>query len=123
MKFKLEGIAELAKALRKYDRDIGRAYARGLNGVAEAIFDDADETVPVDTGALKASGDYWVEGTGWNAVGYVGYGLQVEGFTRIPANYAVYQHDLPFERKWLADAVENQADNASNLFWQAIASI
>lgn len=121
MKFKLEGIAELAKALRKYDRDIGRAYARGLNGVAREIWKEANDFVPVDTGALRASGDFWVEGTGWSAVGYVGYGLDVEGFTRIPANYAVYQHDAPFEVRYLENAVEYLEDEVSHIFWQHIA--
>jgi hypothetical protein len=123
VKFKLEGIAALSKALQKYDKDTGRAYARGLGGVARAIYVDADAMVPVDTGALRESGDYWIEGTGWRSVGYVGYGFAVEGFERTPANYAVFQHDLPFERKWLEDAVENQADDASYLFWQELSSV
>jgi len=123
MRFKLEGIAALDKALRKYDKDTGRAYARGLGAVAREIWKEANDLVPVDTGALRASGDYWIDGTGWNAVAYVGYGGPVEGFDRIPANYAVYQHDAPFERRWLEDAAENQADDASYLFWTEISGV
>lgn len=123
MKLKLEGIAALSKALSKYDRDTGRAYARGLGGVARAIYVDADSMVPVDTGALRESGDYWTEGNGWKSVGYVGYGFEVQGFARIPADYALFQHDEPFLRKWLEEAVENQADDAQYLFRQELSSV
>jgi hypothetical protein len=118
---KIQGIAALEKALKKYDKDTGRAYAKGLTGVAREIYKESQDFVPVDTGALRASGDYWTAGTGWNAVGYVGYGLDIDGYERIPANYAVYQHDEPFMVKYLEDAVDNQADDAIYLFWQAIA--
>ena len=123
MKYKLDGIAALDKALKKYDRDTGRAYAKGLEGVAREIYKESQFFVPVDTGALRASGGYWTTGNGWASVGIVGYGLEVEGYERVPANYAVFQHDEPFMRRWLEDAVENQADDASYLFWQAIASV
>ena len=81
---------------------------------------------PIDTGALRASGDYFVEGTGWNAVAVVGFGFPVSGFfkgnqERIPAEYAVYQHDDPYQNKYLEYAVDNRIDDASDLFWQELA--
>ena len=81
---------------------------------------------PIDTGALRASGDYYVEGTGWDAVAVVGYGFPVSGFfkgnvERNPSEYAVYQHDEPYEQKYLEYAIENKFDDIGFLFWQEIA--
>lgn len=127
-KFKLSGIRELEAALRRYDRDAGRAYARGLEGIATKILEDATELAPVDTGALRASGVHWIEGSGWNAVAWVGFGAEVEGYfdkhgrERIPANYAVYQHDEPYEVKYLEEAVEDNFDDLDLYFWQALVS-
>lgn len=127
MKAKVEGIKELEKALRQYHKDTGKAYARGLGGVARQILKDAVDITPVDTGALRASGDYFVEGSGWQATAVVGFGFPVSGFykdnrERVPAEYAVYQHDEPYEVKFLEIAVENNIDDAGYLFWQEIAS-
>jgi hypothetical protein len=127
MKVKVEGIKELEKALRQYHRDTGKAYAQGLGGVARQILKDALDITPVDTGALRASGDYFVEGSGWNAVAVIGFGFPVSGFykdgrERVPAQYAVYQHDEPYEVKYLEVAVDNNVDDASYFFWEAIAS-
>jgi hypothetical protein len=127
MKVKVEGIKELEKALLKYHKDTGKAYAQGLRGVARQIRKDSTALAPIDTGALRASGDYFVEGSGWDAVAVIGFGFPVSGFfkdgrERVPAQYAVYQHDEPYEVKYLEVAVDNNVDDASYFFWQAIAS-
>jgi hypothetical protein len=80
----------------------------------------------VDTGALKASGQWWIMGSGWNSVAVVGFGNPVTGFVkngrpRVPADYAVFQHDLPYERKYLEEAVNDIEDRATTLFWQILA--
>lgn len=126
-KFKLQGIKELEAALRRYDRDAGRAYARGLDGIATEILKDAIELAPIDTGALRASGIHWVEGSGWNAVAWVGFGAPVSGYfkgsrERVPAEYAVWQHDEPYEVKYLEKAVEDNFDDLDLYFWQALVS-
>jgi hypothetical protein len=128
MKAEILGIKELSKALRQYDKDTGKAFARGLGGVARQVLKEAVDITPVDTGALRASGDYFVQGTGWNAEAVVGFGFPVRGFykgnrERVPAEYAVYQHDEPYEVRFLEISAENNADWASDLFWQEIASV
>jgi len=126
MKFKLEGAKQLEKALLKYHKDQGKAFASVLPTIARDILAEAVPMAPIDTGALRASGDYFVEGTGWNAVAVVGFGFPVSGFfkgnrERIPAEYAVYQHDDPYQNKYLEYAVDNRIDDASDLFWQELA--
>lgn len=128
MKFKLEGVTALNKAMVRYHKDMGKAFANILPTVARDILAEAVPMAPIDTGALRASGDYFVEGSGWNAVAVVGFGFPVSGFfkgnrERIPAEYAVYQHDDPYQQKYLEYAVDNRIDDASDLFWQTMASI
>jgi hypothetical protein len=65
-------------------------------------------------------------GSGWNSVAVVGFGNPVTGFVkngrpRVPADYAVFQHDLPYERKYLEEAVNDIEDRATTLFWQILA--
>jgi len=126
MKIELTCIKELKKALKQEYKNMGDGFARGLGGVARQILNDAVDITPVDTGALRASGDYFVEGSGWNAVAVVGFGFPVTGYykgsrERVPSEYAVYQHDAPYEVKYLEISVDNNADDASYLFWQEIA--
>lgn len=128
MKAEILGIAELSKALRKYNQDTGKAFAAGLGGAARQVLKDAVDITPVDTGALRASGDYFVQGSGWNAEAIVGFGFPVRGYfkgnrERIPAEYAVYQHDEPYEVRFLEIAAENNTDDINYLAWQAIASV
>lgn len=127
MKVEITGIKELRKALKQEYKNMGEGFVRGLGGVARQLLNDAVEITPVDTGALKASGDYFITGVGWNAVAVVGFGFPVKGFfkgsrERIPSEYAVYQHDAPYEVKYLEIAVDNIIDDAGYLFWQEIAS-
>lgn len=128
MKAELLGIKELEKGFRQYNRDAGREFADQLPMVARMVLKDAVDITPVDTGALRASGDYFVQGSGWNAEAIVGFGFPVRGYfkgsrERIPAEYAVYQHDEPYEVRFLEIAAENNADDINYLVWQAIASI
>jgi len=123
VRFKLEGIAALDKALRKFDRDLGKKYAEGIGAVARLIWSESQDVTPVDTGALRASGDYWVEGSGWATVGYVGYGGPVEGFERVPAVYTTWVHDAPQNRRWLEDTATEQADEAGYLLYQYLSGV
>lgn len=125
MKYKVEGIAALERELRKYARDQGEAFVRGLGGVARQIHADAVLNAPIDTGALRASGVWFIQGRGMSAVAYVGFGAEVEGYfkngrPRIPAEYAVWQHDAPFEVRYLQNAVDDNFDDAAYLFWQEL---
>jgi hypothetical protein len=126
IKAKVEGIKELRAALAKYNKDSAKAYREGLAIVARELLRNAQFNTPVDTGALKASGQWWIMGSGWNSVAVVGFGNPVTGFVkngrpRVPADYAVFQHDLPYERKYLEEAVNDIEDRATTLFWQILA--
>lgn len=52
---KVDGLADLQKALRQIDRDLPRELAVGLAGAAEIVADEARRHVPVLTGKAKAS--------------------------------------------------------------------
>ena len=126
MKYKIEGIPALEKALKQQNKAYGKAFAATLPTIAREILAEAIPMTPVDTGALRASGDYFVEGSGWNAVAVIGFGFPVSGFfkdgrERVPAQYAVYQHDEPYEQKYLEFAVDNKLSDIDDLFWQELA--
>lgn len=126
MKFKIEGIPALEKGLKQQNKAYGKAFAAALPTIAREILAEAIPMTPVDTGALRASGDYFVEGSGWNAVAVIGFGFPVSGFfkdgrERVPAEYAVYQHDEPYEQKFLEFAVDNKLSDIDDLFWQELA--
>lgn len=128
MKAEILGIAELSKAMKKFNQEAGKAFAAELPGIARMVLKDAVDITPVDTGALRASGDYFVQGSGWNAEAIVGFGFPVRGYfkgnrERIPSEYAVYQHDEPYEVRFLEISAENNSDDANYLVWQAIASL
>jgi HK97 gp10 family phage protein len=72
--------------LREADRILKQAAQKGIeatNEIANAILANADPRVPVDTGALRASGEV-TEATTGNRVATVSYGGD-------DVNYAVYQ--------------------------------
>jgi hypothetical protein len=127
-RFEVQGIKELEKAFRAYQKETGKAYASRLGEVSRQILKDALDITPIDTGALRASGDYFITGRGWDAVAVIGFGFPVSGYfkfnrERVPAEYAVYQHDAPYEVKFLERAVEINEDAVGYLTWEAIASI
>lgn len=112
MKAKLEGVDDFGKALSQYERRAGSAFRAGIRESARVLLDYATPMAPIDTGALRASGGWYSTGSGWNTVALVGFGFEVEGFyaddgrERIPKNYAIYQHDDPYNVRWLEDAVD-----------------
>jgi hypothetical protein len=126
MKIKITGIPAIEKGLHRQNKVYGKAFASILPTIASEILSESIPMTPVDTGALRASGDYFVQGSGWNAVAVVGFGFPVSGFfkgnrERVPSDYAVYQHDEPYEQKYLEYAVDNKFDDIGFLFWQEIA--
>jgi hypothetical protein len=98
-RIKIEGIRELKAALNKYRADAGKAFRRGCAEAAQMLLDNTEELVPLDTGALRASGDFFQEEKGWQTVTSVGYGFPVSGYLdangleKNPSYYAVDQHE------------------------------
>lgn len=98
MRLKLEGVRELTSALKKIQRSYGKAFEKASGWAAEQLLVRIEPTVPIETGALRASAGWQQEGKGWNTVTWVGYGYPVSGFYRgdeekHPEDYAVMQHD------------------------------
>lgn len=75
MKFKLEGIKELKKALEAHSKALGNAFAQASEDVADAFIKRNDVYVPLETGALRNSGQHFQEGKGWSTVTVIGYGF------------------------------------------------
>jgi hypothetical protein len=76
-----------------------------LKAVGDVLLQESQQLVPVDTSALLESSQVRLIGSGFNAVVYVGYGIQGEAYTRwsekeqklvtrIPAEYAVFVHEV-----------------------------
>jgi hypothetical protein len=119
MQFKLEGVNELHKALQQHLEATGRAFNRGITAAGHEIYQVSQGIVPVDTGALKASGVTYTEGTGWQTVCIVGYGTEVTGYERVPSQYAIIVEEY-HARFYLHNAVEASDGIVSNLVFQEV---
>lgn len=99
MKLKLEGVRELTSALKKIQRNYGKAFEKASGWAAEQLLVRIEPTVPLESGALRASAGWQQEGKGWNTITWVGYGYPVSGYygpdgrEKHPEDYAVMQHD------------------------------
>ncbi len=99
VKFKVTGLRELERALRRTEKRVEKATESVMRQAAKAIMRESVNTVSIDTGALQASGMWFQVGTGYNAVITVGHGFPVFGFyddsgrEKNPAEYAVYHHE------------------------------
>lgn len=110
-RFKLEGKREFMAALKKHHRDLNKAFARGSAQAADYLLDTIEYLVPLDTGALRESGDWFQIKENGTTVTIIGYGFPVSGFydewgrEKDPSQYAVYQHEIPYnhdnEETWL----------------------
>lgn len=107
MKVKVYGIPELYKALKSHQRALGAAFEHVSADVADTFLRRNDVFVPLETGALRASGVWVQEGSGFNTVTFVGYGADPEGsFYRQgrdtpqePHLYAKYQEETHETKK------------------------
>lgn len=99
------------RALNALESHLGRIFADAVMSVGSIILEEGREIAPIDTGALKASGIIYRVGRGWNAETIMGFGTKVKGFVdakgriKDPRKYAGYQHDDPYNRKYLELAV------------------
>lgn len=90
---------------------------RGMVAAGNLLLSASLKEVPVDTGALKASGHVRTEGTGFRTVVFIGYG-GVDFFTpfRYPYHYAVIVHQIPMNHprggkwKYLEDPLNTNRD-------------
>jgi hypothetical protein len=102
-KIKLEGVGAFNRALDKVHRDLGRSFVAASERAAQSLLRETAPLVPVETGALLASGDFIQDGKGWETQTIIGYGFDIAGMPgpvymrgnqeKIPAEYAVIQHD------------------------------
>lgn len=128
MKYKLEGVKDFKAGLRAYRKASGAAFQRASEMAADHIRDEAQQLVPVDTGALRASADYYSRGSGWGTVTIIGFGFKVTGFfdengqAKVPREYAVEQHEYPYAHSdgrtflYLELAISNNIDYISQIF-------
>jgi hypothetical protein len=128
MKMRLEGRNEFKAALRDYRKRTGDAFKQASEMAAFHIKDEAQQIVPVDTGALRASADYFMRGSGWGTVTIVGFGFKVSGYfdengnPKVPRDYAVDQHEMPYrhpnggEWLYLHTAVERSLDYVHQIY-------
>lgn len=128
MKFRMEGQKEFKASLRAYRKATGDAFKRASEMAADHIRDEAIQLTPIDTGALRASADYYSRGSGWGTVTIVGFGFKVSGFfdedgiEKEPRLYAVDQHEMPYnhprggEMLFLDTAIYNNIDYISQIF-------
>ena len=127
MKFKVAGAAALAAALKKYEKRAASGFQRGLKQGAKLLVDTARPLAPIDTGALRASGVWFAQGSGFATVAFAGFGAEVDGFyddrgrEKIPSEYAVYQHEHPWSHFYLERAVNDKYYEVSSLIYTEMA--
>lgn len=121
---KLEGMNQLSSALTRYEKRLSQAVHTGLRAAAKDLRNYSRPMAPEDTGALKKSGVWWSEGEGFSTIAYVGYGDEVEGYyddrgrERIPREYVMYQHDDPYNVRWLENAVDEHYSEAARIIYE-----
>lgn len=127
MKMSVTGVAALVRGLRQYEKRAAKAFNKAMKPASKLLVATAKPLAPIDTGALRASGVWWVEGTGFSSVAIVGFGGPVDGFyddwgrEKVPAEYAVYQHENPWANFYLERAVDEKYYEISNLFYTELA--
>ena len=127
MRFSVSGVPAFVNALNRYERKSGANFKRSLQVVSKLLVATARPNAPIDTGALRASGVWWTEGTGWSSEAIVGFGGPVEGFyddwgrEKVPREYAVYQHDDPGGHLFLEYAVDDKYWEISHIIQTEVA--
>jgi len=126
MKAQLVGADAMIRALTRHGDKLAKAFEKGITKASKVLFEEAKQETPVDTGALLASGVQYTEGTGWKTVAIVGFGTPVRGFfkngrERHPEEYACWQHDDPYNRKWLEITVDAEYDNIHDIVYTYLA--
>ena len=127
MKYKVTGVAALTRALNQYEKRAASGFVKGLKKSAKLVVDTARPLAPIDTGALRASGVWFVHGSGFATVAIAGFGAEVDGFyddrgrEKIPAEYAVYQHEDPWSHFYLEVAVDQKYAEVSDLLHSEMA--
>lgn len=109
LKVELKGFKEFPKSMEKYRKRAWKLARTGLGEACEWYLKNADWTVPLDTGALRASGNYFIEDfdNGRNFYAVLGYGFDISdhengvyvdenGVEKVPSEYAVLQHEIPY---------------------------
>lgn len=127
MRKKLEGKKEFLSALKKHGRDLNKAFKRASGMAADELLYNIDELVPLDTGALRASGGWFQLQEGGCIVTVIGYGFPVSGFIdekgreKDPTLYAVvqheefYNHDYPEIDHYLEVGLWQEMGNIANI--------
>lgn len=82
---RVSGVKQVVNNLRRKDRALARGFERGLKKGGLLIQRGAQLKVPVDTGALKASGFTRATGTGFQTQVTVGFDTA----------YAIFVHENP----------------------------
>lgn len=77
------GAGALSRLFGFLRRSKAQRFEATVREVTEEIFQESQRLVPVDTGALKRSGKYEVQGKGFSASGVISY----------DTHYAVYVHE------------------------------
>lgn len=93
LRMRVEGVKGLELAAMKLTLRYKRGFREGLEKALDKVYRDSQKLVPIDTGALKASGRVEITGTGFNSRGYVAYGGPVEGFAVENVHYSVIVHE------------------------------
>lgn len=99
---KVENLTFAIQAIRKGTNLTGMIMADAMRKAAETLLKVSQPLVPVNTGALKASGKVVVKGTGFAAVAFVVYEAQYAVW--VHENLQAY-HAPPTQARYLADAV------------------
>lgn len=91
----VQGLGKLRRQLDDFSRDIDRRVPRALYRIGEEIMAKSKPLVPVDTGALRASGHVSLpefHSSGQFSV-TLGYGGVAGGMVGGDVGYAVYVHE------------------------------
>ena len=138
MKVTVLGLPELEKALGKYAKSLGTAFAKGCEDAAETFLNRTDVLVKYETGALRESGVWFQEKDGFQTETIIGYGAKIttdyyrEGrdYPQQPELYARRQHEdiagalfRVTTDEWIVHGINYFSEDMSNLIAQEMSRV
>lgn len=112
------------RTMNEVKSKVYNASYQGVNEAAQLIFNRAQQGVPIQEGALYASGKVTMENNSNNIEAIISYGdITVNTLTgKTTASYAVERHEQPGAgSKWLENAILNSPADYLNILATKIA--
>ena len=103
----IDGVNKVVRNLEQRHRAVTQVATQAVATLADDLLTTANKRTPVVTGALRASGNVFIDAVGPNKVATISYGTSLQNPDGVPTSeYAVQRHEelnpkKPEAHKWL----------------------